>query len=81
MYAARSADEVNAADELLKMVGKAQVVEWQTRTFEVRMEQSVGVRVPPWAQFMVQVPLDTDGDFEENDFPQMFPQVFELPLP
>jgi len=30
---------------------------------------------------MVQVPLDTDGDFEENDFPQMFPQVFELPLP
>jgi hypothetical protein len=34
---------------LIKFGGRARVVEWQTRTFEGRMPQGVGVQVPPRA--------------------------------
>ena len=34
---------------LIKFGGHARVVEWQTRTFEGRMPQGVGVQVPPRA--------------------------------
>ena len=34
---------------LIKFGGRARVVKWQTRTFEGRMPQGVGVQVPPRA--------------------------------
>jgi hypothetical protein len=34
---------------LIKVGGPARVVKWQTRTFEGRMPQGVGVQVPPRA--------------------------------
>ena len=34
---------------LIKFGGHARVVKWQTRTFEGRMPQGMGVRVPPRA--------------------------------
>ena len=38
---------------LIKFGGRARVVEWQTRTFEGRMPQGVGVQVPPRAPMKI----------------------------
>ena len=39
----------NAAPSFLTMMDHAEVVEWQTRTFEGRVAQAVRVQVPPSA--------------------------------
>jgi hypothetical protein len=53
----------NAAPSSLTMMEHAEVVEWQTRTFEGRVAQAVRVQVPPSAPMYICSTRNSPGGF------------------
>jgi hypothetical protein len=45
----------------------ARVVKWQTRTFEGRMPQGMGVQVPPRAPFLLSCLAEASSHFSHED--------------